>query len=92
MVLTSIGDYRYSSIVNGGTGPFFYMMEQFVSMGVRDHFQILWLHWHSLMRRYQRTLPLYHAFVIDMVIAMGHGIPASSKSRFIHAVNKASSE
>ena len=27
-----------SSIVNGGTRPFFYMMEQFVSMGVRDHF------------------------------------------------------
>ena len=41
---------------------------------------------------YQRTLPFYHAFVIDMVIAMEHGIPASSKSRFIHAVNKASSE
>ena len=41
---------------------------------------------------YQRTLPLCHAFVIDMVIAMGHGIPASSESRFIHSVNKASSE
>ena len=41
---------------------------------------------------YQRTLPLYHAFVIDMVIAMRHGIPASSESQFIHAVNKASSE
>ena len=44
------------------------------------------------MRGYQRILPLYYAFVIDMVIAMGHGIPASSESRFIHAVNKASSE
>ena len=43
------------------------------------------------MRGYQRTLPLYHAFVIDMVIAMEHGIPASSESQFIHAVNKASS-
>ena len=27
-----------------------------------------------------------------MVIAMGHGIPALSESRFIHAVNKVSSE
>ena len=27
-----------------------------------------------------------------MVIAMEHGIPASSESRFIHAVHKASSE
>ena len=27
-----------------------------------------------------------------MVFAIGHGIPASSESRFIHAVNKASSE
>ena len=44
------------------------------------------------MRGYQRTLPFYHTFVIDMVIAMRHGIPASSESRFIHAVNKASSE
>ena len=40
----------------------------------------------------QCTLPLYHAFVIDMVIAMGHGIPASSESRYFYAVNKASSE
>ena len=39
-------------IVNGGTRPFFYMMEQFVSMGVRDHFPILWLHWPSLMKGY----------------------------------------
>ena len=38
------------------------------------------------------SLPLYHAFIIDMVFAIGHGIPASSESRFIHAVNKASSE
>ena len=29
---------------------------------------------------YQRTLPLYHAFGIDMVIAMEHGISALSKS------------
>ena len=49
--------------------------------------------WSNLLAwGYRRTLPLYHAFVIDMVIAMGHGIPASSESRFIHAVNKASSE
>ena len=54
------------------------------------YFSILWsnlLEW-----GYQCTLPLYHPFVIDMVIAMEHGIPASSESRFIHAVNKASSE
>ena len=41
---------------------------------------------------YQCTLPLYYAFVIEMVIAMEHGIPASSESRFILAVNKARSE
>ena len=41
---------------------------------------------------YKRTLPLCHAFIIDMVFAIGHEIPASSESRFIHAVNKASSE
>ena len=41
---------------------------------------------------YQRTLPLYHAFIIDMVFAIGPEIPASSEDRFIHAVNKASSE
>ena len=41
---------------------------------------------------YQHTLPLYHAFVIDMVLTIAHGIPASSESRFIHEVNKASSE
>ena len=27
------------------------------------------------------SLPMYHAFIIDMVIAMEHGIPASSESR-----------
>ena len=49
--------------------------------------------WSNLLAwGYQRTLPLYHAFVIDIVIAMGHGIPASSESRFIHTVNEASSE
>ena len=42
-----------SSIVIGGTRPFFYMMEQFVSMGVRDHFPILWLRWPFLLRGYQ---------------------------------------
>ena len=25
-------------------------------------------------------LPLYHAFVIDMVLAIGHGIPAPSEA------------
>ena len=35
---------------------------------------------------------LYHAFVIDMVFAIGHGIPALSESRFIHTVNKVSSK
>ena len=35
----------------------------------------------SLMRGYQRTLPSYHAFVIDMVFAIGAEIPALSKSR-----------
>ena len=40
----------------------------------------LWLHWPALMRGYQRTLPLYHAFVIDMVLAIGHGIPAPSEA------------
>ena len=35
----------------------------------------------SIACGYQCTLPLYHAFVIDMVIAMEHGIPASSESQ-----------
>ena len=34
---------------------FFSMMEQFDSMGVRDHFPILWLRWPSLMRGFQHT-------------------------------------
>ena len=41
---TQIQIFEHSSIVNGGTRPFFYMMEQFVSMGVRDHFFTLWRH------------------------------------------------
>ena len=39
----------------------------------------LWLRWPSLMRGYQRTLPLYNAFVIDMVLANGAEIPAPSE-------------
>ena len=33
-----------------------------------------------LLLRQNHTLPLYHAFVIDMVLAMGHGIPAPSEA------------
>ena len=42
------------------------------------------LHWPSRMHIYcsveNRTLPLYHAFVIDMVLSMGHGISAPSEA------------
>ena len=47
------------------------------------HFSILWS---NLIAWGTRTfllmsLPLYHAFIIDMVIAMEHGIPALNESR-----------
>ena len=36
--------------------------------------------WSNLLAwRYQHNLPLYHAFVIDMVLANGAEIPASSE-------------
>ena len=35
---------KSSSIEHGGTRPFSYMMEQFVSMGVLDHFFTFWRH------------------------------------------------
>ena len=34
--------FTCSSIGVGGTRPFSYMLEQFVSMGVRDHFSTVW--------------------------------------------------
>ena len=45
------------------------MMEEFVSMGVAAHFSILWSN--LLAWGYQHTLPMYHAFVIDMAPCYG---------------------